>query len=61
MRTVHSNGREVVHPQYDEIGTFGYYMDGRAWVRKGNLYGLIDLTGQEVVPVTHQLKDLIQH
>lgn len=58
---IDSNGREVVHPQYDEIGTFGYYMDGRAWVRKGNLYGLIDLTGREVVPVTHKLKDLIQH
>ena len=58
---IDSNGREVVHPQYDEIGTFGYYMDGRAWVRKGNLYGLIDLTGQEVVPVTHKLKELIQH
>jgi len=58
---IDSNGREVVHPQYDEIGTFGYYMDGRAWVRKGNLYGLIDLTGREVVPVTHKLKELIQH
>ncbi len=55
---IDSNGREVVHPQYDEIGKFGFYQDGRALVRKGNFYGFIDLTGKEVVPVTKKKKEI---
>ena len=55
---VDSSGKEVVSPQYDDIGKFGRYRDGCALVHKGKFYGFIDTTGKEVVPVKFPLQEL---
>ena len=48
---IDSTGREIVHPQYDEIGDFRFSEEWMALVRKGKFYGFINLAGEEVVPV----------
>ena len=55
---VDSTGKEVVHPQYEDIGKFGRYRNGCALVHKGKFYGFIDTTGKEVVPVKFPLQEL---
>ncbi len=45
-----TSGKEVVEPRYDWIGEF---VGGRAKVRTGILWGYIDVTGREIVPVRY--------
>ncbi len=60
---VDTSGKEVVHPQYEEIGPFVYQETGPymrqkiALVRKGNFYGFIDISGNEIMPLTRKRID----
>ena len=48
-------GTFIINPQYDEAQPF---IDGKAIVRKGNNYGLIDANNNTVIPLKYNLVSL---
>lgn len=42
---------QVVTPQYDTVGIF---IEGRAWVKKGNFYGYIDEKGNLIIDAEYE-------
>ena len=56
---IDSLGKEVVTPQYDEIGKFGQYRSKMALVSKGGFYGFINEKGEEIVPTEYIKTELI--
>ncbi|NDI97869.1 WG repeat-containing protein [Flavobacterium sp. LaA7.5] len=47
---IDESGKEIVPLVYNNIGTFGDYVEGWALVEKDGLLGFIDLLGEEIVP-----------
>ena len=50
-------GRLIKSPQYDEVT---FLQNGQFLVKKGQLYGVIDLRGKDIVPVIYQKVKLIK-
>ncbi len=52
---IDESGNEIVPPVYNNIGTFGDYVEGWALVEKEGLTGFIDLSGEEIVPPQYDM------